>query len=305
MHKQEQKFKICESVYTFSVSKRGWVFFLMMSVIWGLPYLLIRVAVRQVDPGLLVWLRTLPVALLLAPVVTSQRQWPALMRNLKWIAIFGVVEFGVPWLLMATAEQHITSSLASLLICIVPLLSVVAQRIRRTEDRIDPRRYVGLAVGALGVAFLVGLDLGGGSLTWIGMMMLVCVGYTIGPIILATKLNHLAGPTIVFGATSIVALAWTPWALTHWPAHISGETWNCVAVLSVVCTAGAFLTFFELVKEVGSTRAVVVTYFNTAIAVVLGITGLNEPLTAGILVGFPLVIVGCIIATSRSKPALV
>jgi drug/metabolite transporter (DMT)-like permease len=205
---------------------------------------------------------------------------------------------------MATAEQHITSSLTSLLICAVPLLSVVAQRIRRTEDRIDPRRYVGLGVGALGVAFLVGLDLGGGTLTWIAMMMLVCVGYTLGPIILATKLNHVAGPTIVFGATSIVALAWTPWALTHWPAHTSGETWSCVAVLSVVCTAGAFLTFFELIKEVGSTRAVVVTYFNTAIAVVLGITGLHEPLTGGIVVGFPLVIIGCVIATSRPKPAL-
>jgi drug/metabolite transporter (DMT)-like permease len=276
-----------------------------MAVIWGLPYLLIRIAVRQVDPGLLVWLRTLPAALLLAPVVTSQRQWPALLRNLKWITIFGVVEFGVPWFLMATAEQHITSSLTSLLICAVPLLSVVAQRVRRTEEHIEPRRYVGLGVGALGVAFLVGLDLGGGTLTWIAMMMLVCVGYTLGPIILATKLSHVAGPTIVFGATSLVALAWTPWALTHWPAHISVETWSCVAVLSVVCTAGAFLTFFELVKEVGSTRAVVVTYFNTAIAVVLGITGLNEPLTTGILVGFPLVIIGCVVATSRPKPVLV
>jgi drug/metabolite transporter (DMT)-like permease len=277
----------------------------MMAVIWGLPYLLIRVAVRQVDPGLLVWLRTAPAALLLVPVVFSQRQWPTLFRNLKWIAIFAVVEFGVPWYLMSTAEQHITSSLTSLLICGVPLLSVVAQRIRRTEERIDSRRYWGLGIGACGVAFLVGLDLGGGKLTYIGMMALVCVGYTLGPIILATKLKHVPGPTVVCGATSIVALAWTPWALTHWPAHISGETWSCVATLSVVCTAGAFLTFFALVKEVGSTRAVVVTYFNTAIAVVLGIVGLHEPLTAGIVVGFPLVIVGCVIATSRPQPVLV
>jgi drug/metabolite transporter (DMT)-like permease len=277
----------------------------MMAVIWGLPYLLIRVAVREIDPGVLVWLRTAPAALLLAPVVTSQRQWPVLIRNLKWIAIFAVVEFGVPWFFMSTAEQHITSSLTSLLICTVPLFSVVAARFRRAEERIDLRRYVGLCVGAIGVAFLVGLDLSGGSLAWIAMMMIVCVGYTFGPIILATKLSHVPGPTVVFGATSVVALAWTPWALTHWPAYISGETWSCVAVLSIVCTAGAFLTFFALVKEVGSTRAVVVTYFNTAIAVVLGIAGLHEPLTAGIVVGFPLVIVGCVIATSRSRPALV
>ena len=106
---------------------------------------------------------------------------------------------------------------------------------------------------------------------------------------------------MVAGATSFVALCWVPWSITHWPQHISGETWSCVAVLSVVCTAGAFLTFFELVKEVGSTRSVVVTYFNTAIAVVLGIAILNEPLTAGIIVGFPLVLVGCILATSSNR----
>jgi len=92
--------------------------------------------------------------------------------------------------------------------------------------------------------------------------------------------------------------------VVHWPAHVSGETWSCMAVLSVVCTATAFLVFFELVKEVGSSRSVVVTYFNTAIAVVLGIVGLHETLTSGIVFGFPLVLVGCILATSRSTAPL-
>jgi drug/metabolite transporter (DMT)-like permease len=249
-------------------------------------------------------MRTAPAALLLFPVVLAQGQIPALVKNFKWIAIFGVVEFGVPWYLMATAEKHITSSLTSLLICCVPLFSVIGQRIRRTEGDISPRRYLGLAIGAVGVAFLVGLDLKGGSITWIGMMMLVCLGYTIGPIILATKLNDVAGPTVVMGATAFVALCWIPWASAHWPQHVSSETWSCVAVLSVVCTATAFLVFSQLVREVGSTRAVVVTYINTAIAVVLGIVGLNEPLTAGILTGFPLVIIGCVFATSNRRRAL-
>lgn len=283
------------------MSRRGWALFLAMAVIWGLPYLLIRVAVRQLEPGVLVLMRTAPVAVLLTPLVWRQRQFPALLKNVKWIAAFGVAEFGIPWFLMSTAEEHITSSLTSLLICCVPLFSVLAQRIRRTEDRITPRRYLGLGVGAVGVAFLVGLDLGGGSLTWIAMMMLVGIGYTIGPAILATKLKDVAGPTLVMGATAIVSLAWLPWAVIHWPHTVSSETWECVGVLSIVCTAGAFLTFFELVKEIGATRATVVTYFNTAIAVVLGIVGLHEPLTAGIIVGFPLVIVGCVVATSMPK----
>ncbi len=282
------------------MSKRGWLLFLAMAVIWGIPYLLIRVAVRQLDPGVLVLGRTLPAALMFLPLIASRGQLPLLRKNFYWIATFAVVEFGVPWFLMSTSEKHITSSLTSLLICAVPLFAVVAQRIRRTEDHINARRLVGLAIGALGVAFLVGLDLRGGSLKWISLMMIVGLGYTIGPIILVTKLAHVPGPVVVAGATSFIALCWVPWSIAHWPQHISGETWSCVAVLSVVCTAGAFLTFFELVKEVGSTRSVVVTYFNTAIAVVLGIAILNEPLTAGIMVGFPLVLVGCILATSRN-----
>lgn len=284
------------------MSRRGWTYFSAMAIIWGIPYLLIRVAVRQLDPGVLVLARTAPAALLLVPFVMAQRQTSSLIKNFKWIAIFGVVEFGVPWYLMASAERHITSSLTSLLICCVPLFSVIGQRIRRTEDHVAPRRYAGLGIGAIGVAFLVGLDLRGGTITWIAMMMVVCVGYTIGPILLATKLKDVAGTTVVLGATAFVALCWIPWDLAHWPAHVSGETVTSVAVLSIVCTAGAFLVFFELIKEVGATRATVVTYVNTAIAVVLGIVGLHEPLTVGILVGFPLVIVGSVFATSSGAP---
>jgi len=282
------------------MSRRGWAYFLAMAVIWGIPYLLIRVAVRELNPGVLVFLRTAPAATLLTPVVLMQRQMDVLIRNLKWIAIFGVAEFGVPWFLMATAEEHITSSLTSLLICCVPLFSVVGQRIRRTEGEIAPRRYVGLGIGAVGVALLVGLDLRGGAIGWIVLMLVVCVGYTIGPVLLATKLKEVPGPTVVMGATAFVSLCWIPWDLTHLPLRVSSETWSCVAILSLVCTAGAFLVFFELVKEVGSTRSTVVTYINTAIAVVLGIVGLHEPLTVGIAAGFPFVLVGSVIATSRA-----
>jgi len=285
------------------MSRRGWTLFLAMAVIWGIPYLLIRVAVRQLDPGVMVLLRTAPASALLMPLVIAKRQIPVLVKNLRWIIIFAVIEFGIPWYCMATAERHISSSLTSLLICCVPLFAVIAQRLRRTGEHISQRRYFGLGIGAVGVALLVGLDLRGGSITWIGLMMVVCFGYCIGPMILATKLSHVPGVVVVAGATAFVAICWIPWSVVHWPAHVSGETWSCMAVLSVVCTATAFLVFFELVKEVGSSRSVVVTYFNTAIAVVLGVVGLHETLTAGIILGFPLVLVGCIFATSGPKVA--
>ncbi|MHB1089087.1 MAG: DMT family transporter [Acidimicrobiales bacterium] len=282
------------------MTRRGWILFTAMAVIWGIPYLLIRVAVRQVDPGFLVLGRTGPTAILLLALVLGRRQFPLLLANFKWIAIFGVVEFGVPWFFMSTAEKHITSSLTSLLICAVPLLSVAIQRLRRTKEHVSTRRYLGLGIGAVGVALLVGLDMRGGSLTWIAMMLVVCIGYTLGPMILATKLAHIPGPVIVAGATAFVALGWVPWSIAHWPSRASVETISSIAVLSLVCTAGAFLTFFELVKEVGATKSVVVTYVNTALAVVLGVVGLNEPLTIGIVLGFPLVLIGSIFATSSA-----
>lgn len=283
------------------MSRRGWLLFLGMAVMWGIPYLLIRVAVRQLDPGVLVLGRTGPAALLLLPVVIWRGEFRAMIRHFLWIVVFGFVEFGVPWYLMATAEKHITSSLTSLLICAVPLFSVVAQRVRRTEEHISRRRLAGLTLGALGVALLVGLGIHGGSIRWIGLMLIIAVGYTLGPIILATKLTSVPGIAVVVGATGTVALAWLPWSIAHWPRHLDHQTWESVGVLSVVCTAAAFVTFFELVKEVGSTRSVVVTYVNTALAVVLGIAFLHEPLTVGIIIGFPLVLVGSVIATSQSS----
>ncbi len=285
----------------FVVTRRGWLLFTAMAVLWGIPYLLIRVAVRQLDPGVLVLFRTAPASLLLVPVVTHQRAWPALVRNIRWIVVFGVVEFGVPWFLMSTSERHINSSLTSLIICAVPLFSVVAGRLSNHHEPIGVRRFSGLICGALGVALLVGLDLKGGSITWIGLMLIVCMGYSIGPIILATKLRDVPGPAVVCGATGIVALGWIPYVSLHWPAHVSGETWTSVGVLSVFCTAGAFLVFGELVKEAGSSRSVVVVYSNTALAVLLGVVGLHEPFTVGIALGFPLIVLGSYLATGVAR----
>ncbi len=272
-----------------------------MAVLWGIPYLLIRVAVRQVDPGVLVLGRTAPACLLLVPVVTHQRAWGALTRNIRWIVVFGVVEFGVPWYFMSSAERHISSSLTSLMICAVPLFSVAAGRLTGHHERVTPRRWLGLLAGAIGVALLVGLDLSGGSLTWISLMLIVCAGYALGPIILATKLHDVPGPAVVCGATGVVALGWVPWDLLHWPTRVNAETLASIATLTVLCTAGAFLVFFELIKEVGSSRSVVVVYSNTAIAVLLGVVGLHEAFTAGIALGFPLIVVGSYLATSVAR----
>ncbi len=284
------------------MSRRGWTLFLVMAVIWGIPYLLIRVAVRQLDPGVMVLLRTAPASLLLAPIVIARRQIPVLLANARWIIVFAVVEFGIPWYCMSTAEKHISSSLTSLLICCVPLFAVLvaartthrrthlATSLPRTRHR---RRRRGASRRTRPARWVDHVDRPDDD----RLSRLLLRSDDPGDEVGARARRRRGGRRHRVRRALLDPVG----ASSHWPTHVSGETWSCMAVLSVVCTATAFLVFFELVKEVGSSRSVVVTYFNTAIAVVLGIVGLHEALTAGILLGFPLVLVGCILATSRSK----
>ncbi len=272
----------------------------MMAVLWGIPYLLIRIAVRQLDPGVVVLARTAPAALLLAPLVARRRQLGDVVAHWRWIVVFGVVEFGGPWYLMSSAERHVTSSFTSLMICAVPLFTLIMSRLSASHEPLSARRIVGLVAGALGVALLVGVNIHG-DLRWVLMLLVVCVGYSVGPMILQHRLAAVPGPAVVFGATAVVALAWTPYGVLHWPSHVSTETVLAVVVLSVFCTAGAFLTFFELVKEAGAHRSTVVVYSNTALAVLLGVALLHEPLTTSIIVGFPLIMAGSYFATSADR----
>lgn len=287
--------------YAEPMTRRGFWLFAALSVLWGIPYLLIRVAVRQIDPGVLVVARTLPASLLLLPLVLHRREFASMVKNFKWIFLFGAIEFGVPWYLMGTVEKHVTSSLTSLMIATVPLFSLAISKVRRVQEHMTPKRWFGLFIGAIGIISLVGLDVRGGELRWVGLMFFICLGYAIGPVILATKVRDVAGIAVVAGATGAIGLVWVPYAATHWPQQVSGKTLLALAALSLACTVGAFLVFFELIKEIGAARATVVTYTNTAIAVSLGIVFLSEPLTTGIAIGFPLVLVGSYFATS-AKP---
>ncbi len=270
-----------------------------MAVLWGIPYLLIRVAVRELDPGAVVLFRTAPAALLLMPVVIRRRAFPALRKNLGWITVFGIVEFGIPWYLMSTSERHINSSLTSLIICAVPLFSVVASRFTRSHEPISARRLVGLHRRRRRCRAPRRTRPHGRitHLDWHDAAGLRGVRHW--PHHPGDEIrNRCPVPPSYAAPTSVVALGWIPYDVFHWPSRVSAETWMSVGVLSVFCTAGAFLVFFELIKEAGSSRSVVVVYSNTAIAVLLGVVGLHEPFTIGIALGFPLIVLGSYLATS-------
>jgi drug/metabolite transporter (DMT)-like permease len=281
------------------VSRRGWMLFVAMSLIWGIPYLLIRVAIRDLSPPTLVFARTFPAAVLLLPIALSRGQVRALLPRWRWILTFAAVELAIPWLFLSRAEQHLTSSTAGLLIASVPLTAAVVYRFSPTTDRLNGRRLAGLFCGFAGVAALVGLSLGRSDLLALAEMAAVVLGYSLGPLIISRRLADLPSLGVISLAMTATAVVYAPFALTRIPHHISTEVGLSVVCLTLVCTALAFVLFFELIAEVGPSRATVITYVNPAVAVLLGVTLLNEPFTVGIAVGFPLILAGSVLATAK------
>lgn len=287
------------------MTRRGLLLFAAMCVIWGIPYLLIRVAVGEISPAMLVFVRTGVAALILAPIALTRgglreigRRWPALIA-------FATVEIAAPWFFLSSAEQHITSALAGLLISAVPLVGVVIATAFGNREHLAPASISGLLLGLVGVALIVGFDLRASDATALVEMALVVIGYAVGPAILSRYLTGIRSVTVIGLSLATSAIAYAPVAAVQWPHRFpSISVVGAIAVLAVVCTALAFLLFFALIAEIGPVRATVITYVNPAVAAVLGVTVLHESLTLGMGAGFALVLAGSALATRRRAPEL-
>lgn len=285
------------------MTRRGWIQFAALSLFWGIPYLFIRVAVAEIDPVLLAFGRTFLAALLLLPIALRQGAFRSLLKHWRWILLFTVIEIVVPWFMLGTAETRLNSSTTGLFIVVVPLIAAILLGVLG-HDRFDARRIAGLLLGFAGAALLVGLDVHVDDLLAVGALGLVTIGYAIGPIIISRKLDDLPPLGVITASLFLAAAVYAPFTPMVWPDHqVSAQAISSVVVLAVVCTAGAFLVMFALIKEVGPSRMTFITYINPAIAIILGAVVLNEPLTIGLAIGFPMVIIGSILGTWKSKPA--
>lgn len=282
------------------MSKRGWLLFLAMGVIWGVPYLFIRVAVSTLDPVVVAFGRTLVGAMLLLPVAAHRGLLEPVLPHWRWLIVFTLVEISVPWLMLGHAETRLNSSTTGLLLAIVPLIAAIVVT-KLGHDRLDTRRMLGLGIGLAGVAALVGLDIDLSDLAAVGAVAICAVGYATGPIIIDRKLKGVPPLGVVAGSLLLAALLYAPFAWLKWPPHSTWPAWGSVATLGFVCTALAFILFFALIAEVGPARATVITYINPVVAIALGVALLNEPFTVGMAIGFPLVIAGSVLGTARRK----
>ncbi|MDQ6848066.1 MAG: EamA family transporter [Candidatus Dormibacteraeota bacterium] len=283
------------------MNRRGWLLFAAMGVIWGVPYLLIKVAIADLTPASLVLLRTLTGAVVLMPIVLGRGAIAPLRPHWRWILVYTGVEVAAPWMLLSDAERHISSSLAGLLIAGVPFVGALLALLTGGDDRLNGRRLAGLLVGLFGVATLVGFDLSGGNLGAVGEIAVVTVGYALGPMIIARRLRGVPAVGVVTASLVLTAVAYAPVGVLQLPHHApSLQVILAVAGLGVVCTALAFLLFFALIAEVGPVRATVITYVNPAVALLLGVAVLDERFTVATGVGFVLILLGSYLATSRT-----
>jgi drug/metabolite transporter (DMT)-like permease len=283
------------------MTRRGALLFAAMCVIWGIPYLMIRVAVRELAPVTLVFLRTGLAALLLTPLAALRGELRPVLRRWRPLVVYTAIEVGVPWVLLARAETRLSSSLTGLLIAAVPLVGAVVVTVTGERERQGARRWLGLLVGLGGVAALVGLDVGQVDAVALAEIACVAVCYAVGPIVLARRLSGVPALGVVAASLLVTALAYAPLAAVRWPGSMpSAHVLESVLGLALVCTALAFLVFFALIAELGPVRATVITYVNPAVAAVVGVLLLSEHLTAGMIGGFALVLAGSVLATGRA-----
>lgn len=284
------------------MSRRGWLMFAAMSVIWGIPYLLIKVAVGGVPVPVLVLCRVGIGAALLLPIAIRRRQLAVLAPRWPWLVLFAIVEIIVPWLLLSEAETRLSSSMSGLLIASVPILVAVLGRLTGTGDRLTPIRWAGLLVGLAGVGLLVGPGTPGGDLGAVGEVLLVALCYATGPLIASRKLADLPPLAMTAACLGFASIVYAPLAATDWPSALpSGKVIAALAGLAVICTALAFVIFFALINEVGPARASVITYVNPAIAVSGGVLLLGEQLTAAMVGAFVLILGGSVLATQPGE----
>ncbi|HEY2326837.1 MAG TPA: EamA family transporter [Gaiellaceae bacterium] len=269
--------------------------FAAMCVIWGIPYLLIRVAVRDLDPALLVFLRTTIAAAVLLPIAIARKELRPVLARWRPLVVFAAIEIAIPWLLLGSAERRLSSSFSGLMIAVVPLVGALIAR-----ERLGGWSVAGLVLGFGGVVALVGLDLSGTSALGLIEISGVILGYALGPIVLSRHLRDMPAMGVIAASLVVTMVVYAPVAAFDIPSKMPpAKVILSVITLALVCTALAFIVFFALIAEVGPVRATVITYVNPAVAAALGVGLLNEKFTAGMGIGFAMILGGSVLAARR------
>ena len=285
------------------MSRRHWFLFITVGLLWGMPYLLLKVSVEELSVPVIVCSRTFIGALVLVPIALRQETLLPALKKYHYVLLYAVLELFIPWLLITSAEQKITSGLAGLLVATVPIWTTVIASVNGDKTVWHKKRLGGLLIGFIGVLLVVGIESIRSDQNPLAILMILVASLSYATAVATvTATIPEIDPIAINGLAMIsAAIFFLPFALFALPDQM--PTAHVIAsqiALGLLPTAMAFILFFELMRDVGPARASLVTYLNTAFAVVLGVLILHEPLTLGIVVGLPLVLIGSYFAGRKS-----
>jgi drug/metabolite transporter (DMT)-like permease len=288
------------------MSARAWSGFAALSLLWGVPYLFIKVAVDGgVSPAFVAWVRVVLAAAILLTLAARAGVLGSVRGHWRWLALYALFEIAIPFPLIAAGEQHVSSSLTAILIAAVPLfVALLAIRFDQAE-RASGRRLVGLLIGLAGVVVLMGIDVAGKRDEMLGAaaILVAALGYAAGPMVLKRKFSHLDSRSAMGTSLAIAGVALTPFAALAPPKTLpDADVLASLAVLGIACTALAFVILAALITDIGPGRALVITYVNPVVAVALGVLILDERLGPGSAAGLLLIIAGSWLSTDGRLP---
>ena len=277
--------------------------FILVGFLWGVPYLFMRVAVREWDPSVVVFGRVVIGAAILFPIAIRRGVVKETLRGFKWILAYALFEMCGPWYLITHAETKINSGLAGLLVATVPIWSTIYSSLAGDKTVWQAKRLLGIVVGFIGLVLIVGIETISGAADAFSVFqtVLAAILYSTAMAIILKGMPNGDGVAINAIAMTITAIIFAPAALNNLPEQM--PSFNATASLiglGVLSTGLAFMIYFGLIKVIGQARGSLVTYLNTAFAVVLGVVILGEPLTIGIITGLPLVLLGSYFASRKS-----
>lgn len=290
------------------MSRKGWALFALVGLLWGVPYLFMKVAVEELATPVIVFSRLIIGAAVLVPLAIFQKSIKHAMKYWKYIALYAVLEMVIPWTLITNAQRDLSSGVVALLVATVPIWATLFAHHSGDTTAAHRTRVIGIAIGLIGIAFLVGIESLNDVDSAIALVqvLVAALSYAWAVNMITRKAPDASGVAINGIALAISSVIFAPFAFTHLPeqAPSTEAIWSTIG-LGVICTAIAFWVFFIVLDEIGAARASLVVYPNTAVAVLLGIVLLNEEITLAIMIGLPLVLIGSYFASRRPTTPII
>ncbi len=286
------------------MSARAWLAFAALGVIWGVPYFFIKIALQELSPLVVAWGRLLLAALILLPIAWQRGALHTISAHWGAIIAFALIEFVVPFSAISLGERWISSSVAGMLIAMVPLSVALISHFFGLHEPLGLWRSVGLVLGLVGVAALLGFGTVSGTMGWVGVgcMLLATLGYAVGPLIVQRYMAGLDAVGPVAASVGVATLVLSLPAAFTLPRQLPGaQVLLSLLVLGAVCTALAMQLMFFLIRSAGAARAAVITYINPAVATLLGVMVLHEPLGLGGVLAFALILLGSWLSTRGAR----